>query len=157
MPPRNKAAHRRLLLRRLIERREIPSQEAILRMLADRGHAVSQTTVSRDLAAIGAVRESLEDGNVLYRLAVPPIKANELGDRLRQFAHEISSSANIVVVHTPPGSAHAVAVALDDARDRGRLPEARGTVAGDDTLCIVTSSATAGGRLSRKLESMLEI
>jgi arginine repressor len=48
-------------------------------------------------------------------------------------------------------------VALDDARDHGRLPEALGTVAGDDTLFIVTSSATAGGRLARKLESMLEI
>ena len=126
-------------------------------MLATRGHPVSQTTVSRDLAAIGAVRHTLDNGNVVYRLAARPVQADELHDRLRQFVDEISSSANIVVVHTPPGSAHAVAVALDNARDHGRLPEALGTVAGDDTLFIVTSSATGGGRLASKLESMLEV
>ena len=126
-------------------------------MLADRGHPVSQTTVSRDLAAIGAVRETLDNGHVAYRLGATPIQADELHDRLRQFIHEISSSANIVVLHTPPGSAHAVAVALDDARDRGHLPEALGTVAGDDTLLIVTSSATGGRRLALNLESMLEM
>ena len=121
-----------------------------------RGHTVSQATVSRDLSAIGAVRESLGGASTIYRLVATAAQADELHDRFRQFVHEITSSANIVIVRTPPGGAHAVGVALDDTRDRGRLPEVLGTVAGDDTLLIVTRSARGGSRLARKLESMLE-
>lgn len=156
MPTRTNAAHRRLLLRRLIARQEISSQEELLRLLGIRGHTVSQATVSRDLSAIGAVRESLDGASTIYRLVATAVQAAELHDRFRQFVHEISSSANIVVIRTPPGGAHAVGVALDDTRDRGRLPEVLGTVAGDDTLLIVTRSARGGSRLARKLESILE-
>ena len=157
MPTRTNAVHRRLLLRRLIERQEISSQEELVSLLAIRGHTVSQATVSRDLTAIGAVRASLNDNSVIYRLVATAAQADELHDRFRQLVHEITSSANIVIVRTPPGGAHAVGVALDDTRDRGRLPEVLGTVAGDDTVLIVTRSAKGGTRLARKLESMLEV
>ncbi len=156
MPTRTSAAHRRLLLRRLIEGGGISSQAEILRRLAGQGHVVSQTTVSRDLVAIGAHRESLDDTRVVYRLAAVAEQPDELQNRFRQFVSEISSSANLVVVRTPPGSAQPVAAALDDARALGRLPEALGAIAGDDTLLIVTRSATGGMKLARKLESMLE-
>ena len=156
MPSPTAVAHRHLILRRLIERHDVSSQDELRRRLASQGHVVSQTTVSRDLGAIRAARETLPNGGVVYRASSAQDGANELGSRLRQFVHEITCSANIVVVRTPPGSAHAVGVALDNARASGNLRQALGTVAGDDTLLIVTRSASGGSRLARKLESMLE-
>ena len=63
---------------------------------------------------------------------------------------DVTSSANLVVVRTPPGCAHVVASALD----RAGLPEVLGTVAGDDTVLVVAAEGTKGSALARKLARM---
>jgi transcriptional regulator of arginine metabolism len=63
---------------------------------------------------------------------------------------EVSSSLNLVIVRTPPGSAHVVASALD----RAGLPEILGTVAGDDTILVVAAEETGGSRLAERLSSL---
>lgn len=108
--------------------------------------------MSRDLAALGAIKAGERyglAGSGSHEAAVLP-------ERLRQFVLGIDASANIVVLRTPPGSAHAVAVALDEARSASHLTEVLGTVAGDDTLIAITRSPDGGARLARKLESMME-
>lgn len=156
MPTSNRTAARRLILRRLLERRRVAHQAELQELLAGAGHAVSQATVSRDLAALGARKE---DGG-RYRLAATTAgdeTAGALTQRLQQFARDISASANLVVVRTPPGAAHAVGVAVDAvAGPGGRLEQVLGCVAGDDTLIVVTRSPTGGTELARTLRELME-
>ena len=63
---------------------------------------------------------------------------------------DVAASANLVVVRTPPGSAHVVASALD----RAGLPEIIGTVAGDDTIMVVADERTGGAKLARRLSGL---
>lgn len=155
MPTPSRLSARRLLLRRMLQDRGVSSQEEAAVHLARHGHQVTQTTVSRDLAALGA-RKGDDD---VYRLpgAGQTGGLGELGERMRQFVVGIEASANIVVIHTPPGSAHALAVALDTARESGDLDAALGTVAGDDTLLVISRSGSGGTRLKRRLEKLMEL
>jgi len=63
---------------------------------------------------------------------------------------EIAHSANIVVLRTPPGSAHVVGSAID----RAGLPSVLGTVAGDDTLLLVVSDRTGGEKVAKRLSAL---
>lgn len=144
-------AARRGALRRLLQAGRISSQEEIVLRLARAGHRATQTTVSRDLAALGAVKVVDDDGEERYALPDEPAPASgldELTRMLRQFAVEIEASANLAVVKTLPGSAGPVATALDRARLDGIL----GTVAGDDTVLVVARDPRGGSPLARRLD-----
>ena len=69
---------------------------------------------------------------------------------LGEWVVDVAASANLVVVRTPPGSAHVVASALD----RAGLPEIIGTVAGDDTIMVVADEQAGGARLARRLSGL---
>lgn len=156
MARQERTAARRLLIRQLLEQHALSDQAALAALLGRRGHRVSQTTISRDLAALGAYKE---DGGP-YRIAGASHAgdaAQELAHRLREFARDIAASANLVVVHTPPGSAHALGVAVDAALGpRGAVPGALGCVAGDDTLLVVARAPTGGSALARRLRALME-
>ena len=138
----------------LIEQYAVNSQAQLVELLAGSGVEATQATVSRDLEEIGAVKVRAGGGDSVY--AVPELPKDRVapGDHLRRvlgdWVVEVASSANIVVVRTPPGSAHVVASALD----RASLPEIIGTVAGDDTILVVASERVGGGRLARKLTNL---
>lgn len=149
----SRMASRRGLLRRWLAERAVASQGDLVARLARHGHRVTQTTVSRDLAALGATKTVDRNGDERYVLPDEPVAAAGLEDLarlLRQFAVEIDDSANLAVVKTLPGSAGPVATALDRARLDGIL----GTVAGDDTVLVVTRAATGGARVARTLERL---
>ena len=148
----NRTASRRLLLRRLIDERSVGSQQEMVRLLAAKGYRVTQATVSRDLAAIGV--RKLGGQTERYALG-PPAEADVPGDlarRLRDFVQRIDHSMNLVVLRTSPGAASPVASALDLAELRGVL----GTVAGDDTVLVISRSSRGGSRLARSLKAMLD-
>jgi transcriptional regulator of arginine metabolism len=135
---------------RLIGDHEVTSQPELLDLLAAEGIEATQATVSRDLDDIGAVKVRVPSGNTVY--AIPEFAPDRLApaDQLRrvmgEWVAEVASSANIVILRTPPGCAHVVASALDRSRVEGLL----GTVAGDDTLMCVSAEADAAelaGRL----------
>ena len=63
---------------------------------------------------------------------------------------EVAHSANLVVLRTPPGSAHVVASAID----RAGLADVLGTVAGDDTLMVVVSERAGGAKVARRLSAL---
>ncbi len=67
-----------------------------------------------------------------------------------EFVLEVAHSANIVVLRTPPGSAHVVGSALD----RAGLPDILGVVAGDDTLFLVTREAVGGASVASALAAL---
>jgi transcriptional regulator of arginine metabolism len=154
VPAASRTAARRLLLRRLLLDGDATTQRDLVAALARGGHTVTQTTVSRDLSVLGA-RKGDDDR---YRLAPNGTPGpSVLAERMRQFVVEIDASANIVVLHTPPGSAHAVAVALDAARANGHLDSLLGTIAGDDTVLAISRAASGAARLKRKLERLMEV
>jgi transcriptional regulator of arginine metabolism len=148
------AASRRRALRRLISEHAVPSQEELLRLLAAAGHRVSQSTVSRDLEAIGAHKVPGDGGPAHYSVEQPsPGPAPELAAALALHVTGLAASGNLVVLHTPPGTADLVALALD----RSGLPGVLGTVAGDDTVLVVAAEGTGGTALAETLEWMAEV
>ncbi|MEM9555793.1 MAG: arginine repressor [Acidobacteriota bacterium] len=154
---RRKSGARALLLRRLLAEQPIDSQDRLVDLLAERGHQVTQATVSRDLAALGALKILDDEG--LERYVVPPVGADPgdeaitlLARRLREFVHTIDHSANNLVLKTEVGSAGPVAAALDAAA----LDDVLGTVGGDDTILVVTRAPDGAAPLARRLRELLE-
>ncbi|MET1001446.1 MAG: arginine repressor, partial [Acidimicrobiia bacterium] len=123
---------------RILEDQPVSSQAQLVQLLEADGIVATQATVSRDLEDIGAVKVRIPGGTMAY--AIPDYTRGErvaTDDHLRrvlgEFVVEVAHSANIVVLRTPPGSAHVVASALDRAAPSDIL----GTVAGDDTIFVV--------------------
>jgi len=133
----------------------IGSQDDAVRLLGRRGYPVSQATVSRDLAAIGAGKRGDPDGEeryVLRRAGVPETGLDDLARMLREFVVGIDHSGNLALIRTEPGSAGPVASAVDRAAPDGVL----GTVAGDDTVLVVARTARGGAGLARRLQQLWE-
>ncbi len=145
-------AARHRAVRSILARHVVASQEDLVGHLAADGIEVTQATISRDLQTLGAIKARDADGHLRYMLADgfrPGGEAEELLARsLAEFALSISSSGNLVVVKTPPGAAHVVASGVDGAALTGVM----GTVAGDDTLMIVTDEAIGGRAVAKELE-----
>ena len=152
---RNRSEARRALLRRLVADGRIAGQDDAIRLLAGKGHRVTQTTVSRDLAAIGAHKSPGDEPAVGYILGGATRVHDghdELARRMREFVVKISHSGNLAVLLTPPGAAAPVASALDNARPAGVLA----TIAGDDTVLVVSKTATGGPSVARRLRNIME-
>ena len=143
LAPLTKAARQARIVELLLSR-PVASQTELGRLLADAGVAVTQATLSRDLEDIGAVKTRTSAG-IAY--TVPEENAPRMGTaeqvdaRLARLLEELLVSAeatgDLVVLRTPPGGAHYLGSALD----RAGLPEVAGTIAGDDTVLLVTRCA----------------
>jgi transcriptional regulator of arginine metabolism len=108
------------------------------------GYPVTQATVSRDLAAIGAEKVSDEYGGAY---AIARSTAPGLASTVDRFVLDVVPSGNVVVIRTPPGAAHLVASSLDGAA----LPSIAGTVAGDDTVLVVAAPGSNGRKVAALL------
>src|SRR5579871_208744 len=132
-------AQRQHRIAKLIEGRRVASQSDLVDLLAAEGVVATQATVSRDLDELGAVKVRVPGGDAVYAIPELPkdrlVPEEQLRRVLADWVVEISHSLNLVVLRTPPGSAHVVASALDRAAIAGVL----GTVAGDDTLMVVAA------------------
>lgn len=155
--PRSNAAARRIVLRRLLGEPLARTQEQLAALLTEEGHPVTQATVSRDLAAIGAVKATGASGEILYGL--PDAISADTGPgigvlrrRLQSFVTGLDGSLNLTVVQTQPSTAPSVAAALDAASLEGVL----GTVAGDDTVLVVSRDPDGGAVLAKKLGQILK-
>ena len=140
---------------RLLEEQAVSSQGQLVELLASEGILATQATVSRDLEDLGAVKVRIPGGTMAY--AVPEVSKDRTGgadDHLRrvmgEFVVEVSHSGNVVVMRTPPGSAHVVASALD----RAGVPEVLGTGAGDDTMIIVCAEQVGGAAVAERLAGL---
>jgi len=136
---------------RLLELRPVGSQAQLVELLAAEGIEATQTTVSRDLEELGALKVRLPGGETAYALPELPAQQIAPGDHLRrvlgEWAVEVASSRNLVVVRTPPGCAHVVGSALD----RSGLEGVLGTVAGDDTVVVVVGESRSGREMAAHL------
>jgi transcriptional regulator of arginine metabolism len=158
--PLTKAARQARIVE-LLEDRPVASQTELGRLLAEAGVQVTQATVSRDLEELGAVKVRTAAGTVYAvppegqpRPGTPEAVDARLGRLLEELLVSAEATGDVVVVRTPPGGAHLLGAALD----RAGLPDVAGTVAGDDTVLLVTrrpatpASASLAARLLRLAE-----
>jgi transcriptional regulator of arginine metabolism len=143
------ADRRREVVARILRTRRIGTQEELLAALAAAGVRATQATLSRDLARLGARRVSRPEGGTIYELE-PAAEANGLG-ALRGLVQAISANASLVVIRTHPGSAPAIARAID----LGGVPEVLGTIAGDDTIFVAPAGDLRPRRLAARLAEIL--
>lgn len=149
-------AQRQHRIAKLLETGAVASQSHLVELLANDGVVATQATVSRDLEELGAVKVRVAGGETVYAIPELPrdrlVPEEQLRRVLADWVVEVAHSGNLVLVRTPPGSAHVVASALD----RAGLPGVLGTVAGDDTLLVVTSEKVGGERVAKRLQTLTQ-
>lgn len=149
VPATRAARHQRIA--EILNRQPVRSQAELARLLAEDGIAVTQGTLSRDLDELGAVRVRGSDGGLVYALPgeggdrTPRVGEQAAIDaRLVRVCEEVlvsaRASANLVVLRTPPGAAQYLASAIDHAAQ----PALLGTIAGDDTVLVITTDPQGG-------------
>ena len=137
--------HREILA--LLRKRRVASQAEIVDALRRRGVGATQPSVSRDLQELGVVK-------VGGRYVTPPLRQSapqELADAAHFVRTARPAGPNLTVVLTVVGSAQTVALALDHAG----FPEVVGTLAGDDTIFVATSTATDQKLFLQRLDTLL--
>jgi transcriptional regulator of arginine metabolism len=157
--PPTKAA-RQTRIAALLTAHEVHSQTQLAGLLAGDHVEVTQATLSRDLEEMGAVKVRRPGGGMVYAMSdeAPGPVLRALADatqgRVSRLAAElivsVDASANLVVVHTPPGGAHLLASAID----RAGLGDVLGTVAGDDTVLLVARDPKGGSQVADRLRRM---
>lgn len=138
------AAERRRALSRILRDGPVATQERLLAALAREGWKVTQATLSRDLARLGARRVSRPEG-AFYELGDDP--PGDAAVAVAGLVSSVATNGSLVVVRTAPGSASAVARAVDLARVNGVL----GTLAGDDTVFVAPARERGAAALADRL------
>jgi transcriptional regulator of arginine metabolism len=145
---------RQHLIAKLIEQNTVHNQAQLVELLAGEGVTATQATVSRDLDDLGAIKVRVPGGLSAYALPELPKEQFAPEEHLRRvlgdWVVEVAHAGNLVVLHTPPGSAHVVASALD----RVGLDGVLGTVAGDDTLIVVVSEDAGGAAVADEMTDL---
>ena len=137
---------RRTAIVRLLRTSPVRRQEELVRLLKREGHAVTQSSVSRDLRELGVLKHS--DGYVLPDTAELAARTQDKFSAVAQFVREVrTAGTSITVVKTTIGSAGSVAAAIDKAG----WEDVVGTVSGDDTIFIATADARAQALVLQRL------
>ena len=132
----------------LIKAGLIHTQSDLVKQLKKAGFAVTQATASRDLEEIGAVRGRSSSGESIYKISdsddesisrTMPVQSDLI--------ISVEASGNLAVVRTPPGGAQLLASSLDHSGISGII----GTIAGDDTVLVVSRKASGGAQLAKEL------
>jgi transcriptional regulator of arginine metabolism len=142
---------RQRAIRDLVAQRPVRTQQELAAAIRERGFQTTQATISRDVAELGLIKVTREG---IQAYALPPrlVEAETSGeDRLRTLLAdlpvEVREAGLLLIVRTLPGSAHAIAAALD----RARWPEVAGSIAGDDTLFVAFPDRGSLQRIKRRL------
>lgn len=154
---RTSASARRAKVISLVQSGLVHSQSDLVELLHRAGYEVTQATASRDLEDIGALRGRDRDGSSVYQM--PADEAASLARVISlpsELILSIESSGNLVVVRTPPGGAQLLASALDGARTHGELTSVIGTIAGDDTVLLISKKVAGGATLAKELLKIAE-
>ena len=131
-------AKRQAVIREIVEKQSIQTQEELAEALRAHGMIVTQATVSRDIKEMHLLTVLDEDGG--YRYATMDRDNQTTSDRLIRMLSDsvldMTGANNLIVIHTLPGSAHVAAEAIDSLK----WPEVLGTIAGDNTILMIVRS-----------------
>ncbi len=132
---------------KLIRSRKISTQEELAQELKNQGIAATQVTLSRDLRELRLVKT--REG---YQEMAPEEIGPQFSILAGEFLKDVLRAQNMVVLKTSPGHANSVAVALDSEQ----WPEVVGTIAGDDTIFVITPDNPTAESVQEKLLELLE-
>lgn len=141
----------------LIEEHVIENQGQLVSRLQALGIAATQATVSRDIKHLGLIKRQARSGGYRYASAEMFSQSGRRGPRRQlrstceQFLTKISTGDSLLVLKTLSGRANALAVALDESN----IPEIAGTLAGDDTILVVTREPGDREKVRAMLEEMV--
>ena len=165
LTPLTKSARHALIIE-ILENHDVRSQPELADHLGARGVKVTQATLSRDLVELDAVKVRTRNGVLVY--AVPaeggdrtPVTGESAAaqHRLSRLCAELlvsaEASANLVLLRTPPGAAQFLASAIDKA-EVGIDNDILGTIAGDDTLVVISRDPAGGEALAHKFTALAE-
>jgi transcriptional regulator of arginine metabolism len=141
----------------LLESGQVRSQAELADRLTADGLSVTQATLSRDLVELDAVKVRSASGALVYAVPgeggdrTPVVRETAASEaRLSRLCADLlvssESSANLVVLRTPPGAANFLAAAMDKAE----LSDVLGTIAGDDTVLVIARDPAGGGALEQR-------
>lgn len=138
----------------LLAEHQVTSQSQLVELLGAAGFDATQATVSRDLEELGAVKVRVPGGDSIYAVPELPHQRNVPEDHLRRvfsdWVVEVGENQPMIVLRTPPGSAHVVASALD----RSSRPDVLGTVAGDDTILVIAAAGIVAAELANDFREL---
>ena len=134
---------------RLVREQPISTQTELADALRREGHEVVQTTVSRDVHELGLIKVRSAGGRLVYAFAEDGGYSEELSEALKRWALTVEPSGNLVVVTTPYGYASALAQAIDVARH----PHIAGTIAGENTVMLVSREPVTGKELADEIHA----
>lgn len=143
-----KQRHRRLLA--LLGREQMHTQEHLRRRLAAKGIRVTQATLSRDIKELGLARTP--DGYKVVAAAEPVLPPPPLAHLVQEFVREITKAGQLLVLKTIPGSAQPVAASLDEQKWK----DIAGTIAGDDTILVITANRKMSRQVKNRLAEMIK-
>jgi len=161
-PATKNARHRRIV--ELVTQHEVRSQTELAELLAETGVRVTQATLSRDLLELDAIKIRTQSGALVYavpaeggdRRPASPGESAAATHRLGRMCNELlvsaDSSANMVILRTPPGAAQFLASAFD----RAEVPGLLGTVGGDDTVLVISRDPMGGDELARRILALAD-
>ena len=138
----------------LIKAGVVHSQSELVKLLKKAGFVVTQATASRDLEEVGAVRSRNEFGELVYQIGSSSDGAIAKSMPLpSDLILSVESSGNLAVVRTPPGGAQFLASSLDNSG----IASIIGTIAGDDTVLVVSKKSNGGAELAKELLSFSKV
>ncbi|HKY20547.1 MAG TPA: hypothetical protein VJM31_04945 [Vicinamibacterales bacterium] len=143
-------ARRQAVILETVGNEEISSQEQLRRRLKARGYSVTQATLSRDIRDLGLVKRS-SDGAYQQQGAEPSVPGSAgvaLQRALAEYASGVDCVQQLIVVRTGAGMAQPLALAID----RAKLEEVVGTLAGDDTILVISRDARHARALAKQME-----
>ena len=144
-------SRRQAVILELVDREPLQSQERLRRLLHQRGFEATQATISRDIKELGLVKRS---GDGAYQrpgveAPNPETALAALERAAATFLRSVERVQQLVVIRTGRGQAQALAEAID----RAQLPEAIGTIGGDDTILIIARDAKRAAALVKRFEN----
>lgn len=151
--PEVSRAGRLATLRQLLMGGSFSSQNELIAALAAEGIEVAQSTLSKDLLALGAIRRRAEDGSLVYAPGNPEGEGatmEQLAKRCAELLNALHWAGNQLVLRTPPGAAQYLGAAVDAAALAGVM----GTIAGDDTVLVIANDEAAAEAVVARLSNM---
>lgn len=147
-------ANRQKKILELINRYQIETQDDLISRLMIEGFSVTQATISRDIRELQLSKVLTGKGS--YRYVAPKkeelVTGMKINEALVDSIIDVDYAANLVVVHTFPGLAQAVAAGIDNLA----IADVLGCVAGDDTILIAARSDVAAKIISERIRIMMK-
>jgi transcriptional regulator of arginine metabolism len=134
----------------LVMRERVSSQDELRRRLRERNLRVTQATLSRDLRELKLVKTA-EGYKPLSAVAEESASLPPLARAVREFLLDVRPAQNLLVLKTPPGGAQPLAAAIDTEHWK----QVAGTIAGDDTVLVITPTRRARAEVQKRLEELV--